>query len=278
MHSENYQFKCNLCTYSAQQESFLRDHKIAHTSYYQEKTKEFQMKYASSRDYPQPKVIVIPPENGEPSHEANLNSDVLKWVVLQSDFEAMITPSKLTKTNDEEERQSAIENANNFKVGNNQIEDNHPSTTMIEGKEKCPHCPFSTNSIDQLKSHMLHHGDGEGSGNRFKCEHCDYSVGQEEQLKDHIKLHFAAILSANVDNNNLKLFSNLNMQNNNLKIYAYDKNTKNTDLIYSDDDKMDDEDEHENSSNNNYNQDNINDNRNKNGDFYTDKNSVILNF
>lgn len=57
MHDNGGTFKCKLCSYSAATDSNMQAHVTVHSTYYQEKTREFQRKYATSGDHPPPKVL-----------------------------------------------------------------------------------------------------------------------------------------------------------------------------------------------------------------------------
>lgn len=52
-------------------------------------------------------------------------------------------------------------------------------------KQKCAHCPFSSNSVYEFKKHLNFHGTQE----RYKCDHCNYSIDRINLLSQHRKLH-----------------------------------------------------------------------------------------
>ncbi|CAG5116754.1 unnamed protein product [Candidula unifasciata] len=52
-------------------------------------------------------------------------------------------------------------------------------------KQKCQHCPFSSNSGYEFRKHLNFHGTQE----RYKCDHCSYSLDRLNLLSQHRRLH-----------------------------------------------------------------------------------------
>ncbi|XP_005093302.1 uncharacterized protein LOC101854480 [Aplysia californica] len=52
-------------------------------------------------------------------------------------------------------------------------------------RQKCPHCPFSSNSAYEFRKHLNFHGTQE----RYKCDRCSYSLDRLNLLSQHRKLH-----------------------------------------------------------------------------------------
>lgn len=52
-------------------------------------------------------------------------------------------------------------------------------------RQKCPHCPFRSNSGYEFRKHVNFHGTQE----RYKCDHCSYSLDRLNLLSQHRRLH-----------------------------------------------------------------------------------------
>jgi hypothetical protein len=166
MHDSNLPNKCDICTYTSA--AITSVHLTVHTFYYLEKTREFQAKYKTNEDYPQPNLTMIS---------------------MNNEFYYITTPyveiEKMSQDEDDEDD-----------------DDNQPevdeTAAAKDATEKCPHCPYHSN-LTALKDHLQMHFCISGQKRRHECEHCDYSHDHEDQLLTHKKLHF---LFLNNNNNN----------------------------------------------------------------------------
>lgn len=151
-HEVSANHKCEYCSFSSSDDSEVKAHSAVHTSYYQEKTKEFSAKYKQAPEYPNPQLYTA--KQGFDSSGAN--DDV--WVVKKS----------------QEKPQEQENNSDENKID-----------------EKCLYCPFQATSLDVLKNHLQYHFAISGHHRREKCEYCDFSCDTNDRLRDHNKLHFS---------------------------------------------------------------------------------------
>lgn len=153
LHEVSSTHKCDYCSFSSSDDSNVKAHSAVHTSYYQEKTKEFMAKYKQAQDYPNPELYSI--KHG--FDDAGASDDV--WVVK----------------NDKKKTQDA--------------ETSPSDENKID--EKCLYCPFQATSLDVLKNHLQYHFAISSVNRAHKCEHCDFSIETSERLREHSELHFA---------------------------------------------------------------------------------------
>ncbi|XP_070492674.1 zinc finger protein Xfin isoform X2 [Chironomus tepperi] len=153
LHEVSATHKCDYCSFSSSDDSNVKAHSAVHTSYYQEKTKEFMAKYKQAQDYPNPELYPI--KHG--FDDAGASDDV--WVVK----------------NDKKKTQDA--------------ETSPADENKID--EKCLYCPFQATSLDVLKNHLQYHFAISNVNRSHKCEHCDFSIETPERLREHSELHFA---------------------------------------------------------------------------------------
>jgi hypothetical protein len=147
--------KCDYCSFSSADDSEVKAHSAVHTSYYQEKTKEFMAKYKQAAEYPNPQLYTAK----QGFDDSGANDDV--WVVKK-----------------QQEQQKPQETPD-------------PNKTV----EKCLYCPFQATSVDVLKSHLQCHFAISNQFKLHKCDHCDFSCDTADRLRDHSKLHFAFLLN-----------------------------------------------------------------------------------
>lgn len=147
--------KCKYCTFSAADDSVVKAHSAVHTTYYQEKTKEFIAKYKIASNFRNSDLTLT-------KHDIDGVSDEI-WIVSNPE---QPEKSQQDDSNDEEDGKFA---------------------------ERCPHCPMQALSLEILKDHLQHHSLTSGVVYSEKCSHCDYSSESAEELQKHIKLHFCAI-------------------------------------------------------------------------------------
>lgn len=158
-HDTPSNYKCDNCSFSSPDDQDVRDHSAVHTSYYQDKTKEFMAKYKPAVEYPSPQLYTAK----HVYDDSGAKDDV--FVVRNAD--------EATKSHEQENKGSSKEDNKN--------------------DEKCLYCPFSTTSLEVLKNHLQFHRAINGQVRAHKCEHCDFSCDTADRLRDHNKLHFALL-------------------------------------------------------------------------------------
>lgn len=157
-HEVSSNHKCDYCTFSSSDDSDVKAHSAVHTSYYQEKTKEFSAKYKQAPEYPNPPLYTAK----QGFDDSGANDDV--WVVKKT---------------------------------HEQHKSNEQENTSDENKidEKCLYCPFQATSLEVLKNHLQFHYAISGQHKSQKCEYCDFSCENSERLRDHNKLHFSFLFN-----------------------------------------------------------------------------------
>lgn len=166
-HELSSNHKCDYCTFSSSDDSDVKAHSAVHTSYYQEKTKEFMAKYKQAADYPNPQLYTAK----QGFDDSGANDDV--WVVRKSS---------------EQQKNNEQENASD----ENRID------------EKCLYCPFQATSLEVLKNHLQFHMAISGHQRSQKCEYCDFSCENTDRLHEHNKLHFSFLFNGS---KNLDIFT-----------------------------------------------------------------------
>lgn len=170
-HEVSSNHKCDFCTFSSSDDSDVKAHSAVHTSYYQEKTKEFIAKYKQAAEYPSPQLYTA----RQGFDDSGANDDI--WVVRKQQLQ-------------QEQQQKNHEQENNS--DQNRID------------EKCLYCPFQATSVDVLKNHLQCHLAISGHQKSQKCEHCDFSCDNVDRLRDHNKLHFSFLINGS---KNLDIFT-----------------------------------------------------------------------
>lgn len=166
-HEVSSNHKCDYCTFSSSDDSDVKAHSAVHTSYYQEKTKEFSAKYKQAPEYPNPQLYTVK----QGFDDTGANDDV--WVVK--------------KTNEHQK---------------NREQENTSDENKID--EKCLYCPFQATSLEVLKNHLQFHFAISGHHKSQKCEYCDFSCENSERLREHNKLHFSFLFNGS---KNLDIFT-----------------------------------------------------------------------
>lgn len=166
MHDAGHVHKCRLCSYTAVTESNMQAHLTAHSSYYQEKTKEFQRKYQTDKDHPMPRI--------EPEAQPSTSNETREqsWIVVAP---PPLPPNLLKTLHDQK------------------------MFSLLSLLTKCKFCPFNAETPDALQAHLVHHKRFSGQEFPCKCEHCDYSASTIPLLTEHLKLHFLFIQHSRVD-------------------------------------------------------------------------------
>lgn len=179
--------KCDFCNYSSADDSEVKAHSAVHTSYYQEKTKEFMAKYKQAPDYPNPQLYTA----RQGFDDSGANDDV--WVVK--------------KQQEQQKTQESEKNSDQNKT-----------------VEKCLYCPFQATSVDVLKNHLQCHFAISGHYKSHKCEHCDFSCDNADRLRDHNKLHFVFLLNGSKNLDIFTSFSGLELNASKINPNANDAN------------------------------------------------------
>lgn len=212
-HEVSSSHKCEYCTFSSSDDSDVKAHSAVHTSYYQEKTKEFMAKYKQAGDYPNPQLYTAK----QGFDDSGANDDV--WVVKKSS---------------EQQKNHEQENASD----ENKID------------EKCLYCPFQATSLEVLKNHLQFHYAISNHQRSQKCEYCDFSCENPDRLREHNKLHFSFLFNGSksldiftsfrgLELNISKINPNSNDANNNVNGENMIFKEKDVALDDSDDDRQD---------------------------------------
>lgn len=167
-HEKSASHKCEYCSFSSAEESNVKAHGAVHTSYYQEKTKEFMAKYKQASEYPKPELFAV--KHG--FDDSGASDDI--WIVKNT--------SDKHKGHEQE----------NHNGDENKID------------EKCLYCPFQATSLEILKNHLQFHYAISGHHKQQRCEHCDFSCDSSERIREHNKLHFVFLINGN---KNLDIFT-----------------------------------------------------------------------
>lgn len=166
MHDAGHVHKCRLCSYTAATESSIQAHLTVHSTYYQEKTKEFQRKYQTDPDHPMPRIEPeVQPSTSNTTQEQS-------WVVVAP---PPLPPTLLKTLHDQK------------------------MFSLLSLLTKCKFCPFNAETPDALQAHLVHHKRFSGKEFPCKCEHCDYGTSTIPLLTEHLKLHFLFIQNSRTD-------------------------------------------------------------------------------
>lgn len=149
--------KCDYCSFSSADDQDVKAHSAVHTSYYQDKTKEFMAKYKPAAEYPSPQLYTV--KHGYDDSGAKDDVFVVKKLAV-----------------DDQSKAASHEQENK--------DDN-------KSDEKCLYCPFQATSLEVLKNHLQYHKSINGQTRPHKCDHCDFSCDTTDRLREHNKLHFA---------------------------------------------------------------------------------------
>lgn len=170
-HEVSSNHKCDFCNFSSSDDSDVKAHSAVHTSYYQEKTKEFMAKYKQAADYPNPQLYTA----RQGFDDSGANDDV--WVVK--------------KSNEQQQQHQK-----------SQEQENTSDENKID--EKCLYCPFQATSLEVLKNHLQFHFAISGHQKSQRCEYCDFSCENPDRLREHNKLHFSLLFNGS---KNLDIFT-----------------------------------------------------------------------
>lgn len=141
LHEINSLNKCDYCSYSSIDESNVKAHSAVHTSYYQEKTKEFMAKYKQASEYPNPELHPI--KHGYD----DVNDEI--WVVQQ---QQNVDKKESDENKSDEKCLYCPFQATSLDVLKNHLQ-YHYAISNNNRTHKCDHCDFSIDSIDKLREH-----------------------------------------------------------------------------------------------------------------------------
>ncbi|XP_076648325.1 uncharacterized protein LOC143356482 isoform X2 [Halictus rubicundus] len=153
-HCTELAYSCQWCSYAARQQAHLSAHQKAHSTEYQERTKELLSLYGYSQRYPPPTTACVEASSQDSSNQ----SCTVAWIVVE-----------ISETTDN--GSNNVGNPNQPRTGNQVF--------------TCAKCPARYFKLDALEYHMTLHG----SNNRFKCTECDYSSKTAQNLVKHQVVH-----------------------------------------------------------------------------------------
>lgn len=143
LHENNSLHKCEYCSFSSSDDSSVKAHGAVHTSYYQEKTKEFMAKYKQAIEYPNPELQPI--RNGYD----DINDEI--WVVRNNNHQQQIDKESDENKIDEKCLYCPFQ-ATSLDVLKNHLQ-YHLAISNNHRAHKCDHCDFSIDSAEKLREH-----------------------------------------------------------------------------------------------------------------------------
>lgn len=193
-HSSFAPYRCQLCSYSARQESFLVTHTAVHSQLYHEKTEEMKKRNIISTEF-------APQENRKVEKDG-----VCRWVLkspLQPNADttsrqgmAASTSSSNKATVDSSKKKLDLQMERLKEMQQQQQQQQHQQQMNNSGgsvKEKCPNCPFGAADVVELRQHIQKHISVSAVESMYTCDHCDFSCAVQQELSEHVLLHFAAM-------------------------------------------------------------------------------------
>ncbi|KAH9503533.1 hypothetical protein Btru_068133 [Bulinus truncatus] len=174
-HLHNKRYKCGRCSYSSARAVLLRKHVASHDVTLEDDGLHHDIFY-----------------------DPNMSEDLKPDEVEEQDEDMDDEEDDDDETNSEDidemdakaiadlEAKDILE-AEAAHKASSQVEDEQTCDTTDKQfrKQKCPHCPFSSNSNYEFRKHLNFHGTQE----RYKCDFCSYSLDRLNLLSQHRKLH-----------------------------------------------------------------------------------------
>ncbi|CAH1133376.1 unnamed protein product [Ceutorhynchus assimilis] len=215
-HNSNLQYKCNLCSYAADNESYLMSHLKIHATEYQERSNILKSFHSTSPNHPEPELrqkigangeIVWGVDNTGKSELEQKNNILASFLSKPLKSTVPLSGTDLFQQRSEAQQRQNTE-SDTFTA------DNHAPATKIktsdpqfgsqmhgnpefiyqtyikngrtkEKRYKCHKCPSAFEKREQYKIHLGLHG----SQQRYNCDSCDYSVKYYANFVQHLKKH-----------------------------------------------------------------------------------------
>uniref|UniRef100_A0AAR5QJC9 C2H2-type domain-containing protein n=1 Tax=Dendroctonus ponderosae TaxID=77166 RepID=A0AAR5QJC9_DENPD len=211
-HNSQLDFKCDHCSYAADNEHYLTSHLQVHTSEYQDRTKKLRQLHSTSPSHPEPNVKAKDSSNDEviwgvsEDQRNNILASFLSKPLKSTTTVPLSGTDLFQQRSEAQQRQlaqgiktelNAEDNQGKRKTPDRQFaEFRHGNPDFIyqphikngimkEKRYKCHKCPSAFEKRDQYNAHLALHG----SKQRYNCEHCDYSVQHSHRFAQHLKEH-----------------------------------------------------------------------------------------
>ncbi|CAL1536510.1 unnamed protein product [Lymnaea stagnalis] len=176
-HQHNKRYKCNKCSYSAARAVLLKKHLDAHDSQLEDDGLHHDIFYDPNDVSDDSKL-----DDADEMEEAEIDEDEFDDDETNSEELDEMDAKAIADL----EAKDILEAEAAHKA--NAFPDDDPGTENGDKqfrKQKCPHCPFSSNSGYEFRKHLNFHGTQE----RYKCDYCSYSLDRLNLLSQHRKLH-----------------------------------------------------------------------------------------
>ncbi|XP_076269371.1 uncharacterized protein LOC143201994 isoform X2 [Rhynchophorus ferrugineus] len=211
-HGSSQKYKCDSCSYSSDNDSYLTSHKKVHTSEYHLRTEKLKEFNAVSLDHPEPELRELVLSNGDSAWEVVYKSEIERKNNILASFLSM--PLKSSQQNvpisgtdlfqRRSEARQVLECIEREELPDEtDVTPNVPVDVSVQGnpefvyqkcmkngrvkekRYKCHKCPSAFEKREQYKIHLGLHG----SRQRHSCEYCDYSVKYFANYVQHLKKH-----------------------------------------------------------------------------------------
>lgn len=145
LHESDGEYRCDFCTFSSSDESFVKSHATVHSTYYQEKTKEFLAKYKMATHFESPELFAVK------QNEFGLSEDI--WIVKGAEAPRSQSDDHVTTSADKCPYCP-------LQAPPGVLKDHMQGHLAISGMDrmaKCAHCDYSADEVNSLKDHIKLH-------------------------------------------------------------------------------------------------------------------------
>ncbi|XP_060519105.1 zinc finger protein 142-like isoform X2 [Cylas formicarius] len=161
LHGAPYTYKCPLCTYAAQDESYLQTHANVHGDDYQRRSDALCERHDVCADHPRPQTRRV--------------GAYVVVVARESPADVPLSGTELFR------RREALAAGNPDFVYGTCVKNGRAK----EKRYKCHKCPTAFEKREQYRVHLGLHG----AKQRYSCDSCDYSVKYYANYVQHVKKH-----------------------------------------------------------------------------------------
>lgn len=198
MHFKSYSYKCQYCSYSTTTNLNLNHHDLVHSNLYNLETKKLAG-IKINVDYQMPRYDMITGADDTQMECWIVHLEDVIRITNQSlniDREILENPNEIELFTDNNNQQ--IRNTQELRERQLNAQRQLNKTNFIkpigsgggDTNDRCQHCPYRSDSIEDLKNHMQYHFCVSGIERQVNCNHCDFSAESEYMFKDHIRVHF----------------------------------------------------------------------------------------
>lgn len=146
LHESDGEYQCEFCTFSSSDESFVKSHATVHSTYYQEKTKEFLAKYKMAANFESPELFAVK------QHDLGLAEEI--WIVKG------VEPPRSHQHDDHVPTSADKCPYCPLQAPPGVLKDHMQGHLAISGMArmaKCAHCDFSADEVNSLQDHIKLH-------------------------------------------------------------------------------------------------------------------------